>query len=47
MLFNYRNVKFEKNQVVYADETKMSEIRDTIFGFIEPGKFERSLRSWM
>jgi hypothetical protein len=40
MLFNYRNVKAEKNQVVYADAANMSEIRDTIFGFIEPGKDE-------
>jgi hypothetical protein len=36
----YSNVKAEKNQVVYADAAKMSEIRDTIFGFIEPGKDE-------
>lgn len=40
MLFNYRNVKAEKNQVVYADAANMSEIRDTIFGFIEPAKDE-------
>ena len=36
----YKNVKAGKNQVVYADTVNMSEIRDTIFGFIEPGKDE-------
>jgi hypothetical protein len=40
MLFNYSNVKSKKTQVVYADDAKMIEIRDTIFGFIEPGKDE-------